>query len=235
MKFFGRFAGEVERNFKLCETVLNNHTESKFNQIDPVFLYVACLEDRRYFCHRGYDLLSILRALGVYLIGGRGGGASTIEQQLVRTITGQKDKNIQRKIKEILVSRRISSSFDKVTILNTYLELAYFGHDLVGVDDACTRLVSKRRNDLSPSEAALVASLLLYPRPRRESLVWREKLMRRAAYARAIEHAALQCLCLGKWAFRIGIRPILLSRALYNLADEQSVFRSVHVPTLNVE
>lgn len=69
---------KIEAEFDKNKMIINH------SMIRCHFLY---LEDRRYFNHGGIDYLRSLRALSKYIIGIRTGGASTIEQQLVRTIT----------------------------------------------------------------------------------------------------------------------------------------------------
>ena len=64
-------------------------------------------EDRRFLRHCGFDPAAIARA-AFWTLRGRLQGASTIEQQLVRTITGEKQIRTTRKIREILLAASVA-------------------------------------------------------------------------------------------------------------------------------
>ena len=73
--------------------------------IDP--LLVAALiaaEDRRFFRHAGIDFGRTLRAALGWFLGRRSGGGSTVEQQLVRVLTGRMERTLGRKLREILAA-----------------------------------------------------------------------------------------------------------------------------------
>lgn len=66
------------------------------------FLIVA--EDNRFYNHPGYDVVGICRAIYKDVCKGKREGASTIEQQLVRVLTGDYRFSVRRKIKEIYLA-----------------------------------------------------------------------------------------------------------------------------------
>jgi penicillin-binding protein 1A len=74
--------------------------------------------------------LSFFRVSYVYLIKGTKQGASTIEQQLVRTITGCYDITLKRKLSEQLLAISISKEFDKNQIISAYIQTAYLGNNI---------------------------------------------------------------------------------------------------------
>jgi membrane peptidoglycan carboxypeptidase len=147
---------------------------------------VVVLEDGRFFRHRGVDLRSVLRELLKAMSFRRFGGASTIEMQCVRTLTGQYDRNISRKVSEMILSSLIGYHLSKRQILRTYLAHAYFGTRLNGARKASLAIFGKESADLNIEEAARLASMLVYPRPRVATDRWREKVERRADYGKRL-------------------------------------------------
>ena len=147
---------------------------------------VIALEDRRFFDHKGYDIRSLFREIIKASLFKRHGGASTIDMQFVRTNTGYKDLTIRRKLYEILLSRLIQYRYNKVTILRSYVHCAYFGSHLIGCEKASMAVYGKSADSLSHEEAAMIASLLVYPRPQTPSDAWNERVSRRARYGMAV-------------------------------------------------
>lgn len=161
---------------------------SIINQNGKVFpkqliLLVITIEDRRFFCHRGFDIQSIARVFFFRMIGKKNGGASTIGQQLARTITQKKKKTIVRKINEIITSRKIDLSFKKMQIINTYLSIAYVGHGIIGYEKLADTLFDKSIEDLTEYELAIAAACLKYPYRGKNCIQWRKRVERRAQYA----------------------------------------------------
>lgn len=147
---------------------------------------VLVLEDHRYLNHRGIDWYSVLREVLKALFGQRHGGASTIEMQFVRTVTGLRERTLRRKLYEMLLAYIVVSKFGKQRILNAYLACAYFGSGLHGIEKACLANFSKRPDQLIKSEALFVAATLVYPRPVIPTQNWRNKVERRAAYGERV-------------------------------------------------
>lgn len=118
------------------------------------------------------------------------GGASTIEMQLVRTVTGRYEKTVSRKLFEIFTAICLQRKFSKLTILRVYLEIAYFGTGLKGIKEGACALFPDKFPDiwdvdftiLTKYEAAQLASLLVYPKPRVINPNWQAKITRRANY-----------------------------------------------------
>ncbi|MBC2778643.1 biosynthetic peptidoglycan transglycosylase [Parasphingopyxis marina] len=121
-------------------------------------------EDKRYRRHRGCDLIAICRAVFKTVTAGKKQGASTVEQQLVRTITGKRRKSVGRKVQEILFALHCSSAADKDALASAYLNIAYFGWRANGYEQARQRLDIVGIPDRETA-AFLVASLR-YPVPR---------------------------------------------------------------------
>jgi len=98
---------------------------------------LIAIEDTQFFEHNGINVDAILRAIVkdiryMKMVE----GASTLTQQLVRTLALSRDKKIIRKIKEILLSLRVETLLTKEQILERYLNEVYFGHGYYGIRTA---------------------------------------------------------------------------------------------------
>jgi penicillin-binding protein 1A len=118
------------------------------------------------------------------------GGASTIEMQFVRTVTGRYEHTLRRKLQEVVLSFLVDYHVDKIAVLRSYLRLAYFGTHVRGAEAAASRVYGRALEQLSTEEAAVIAAMLVYPIPRVPSEAWLRKVQRRAAYGLKL-HARL--------------------------------------------
>lgn len=154
-------------------------------------ILVLALEDRRFFKHFGFDFKSIVRETLRALTFKAHGGASTIDMQLFRTVSNRYEVSIRRKIREIAGSFLLQFRIEKLILLRIYLEVAYFGTGLTGARQAASALFPHHFAEeylvdisaLSLDEAAQLAALLVYPKPRFPSSNWHAKVRRRANYA----------------------------------------------------
>src|SRR5258708_20107804 len=97
------------------------------------------------------------------LSGGRREGASTITQQLVRMMYLTPERTLKRKVQEAMLAIWLERQISKDEILVRYLNTAYFGAGVYGVDAAAKRYFGKPAKDLSLSEAAMLAGLVRAP------------------------------------------------------------------------
>jgi penicillin-binding protein 1A len=117
-------------------------------------------EDRRFYEHDGIDPVGIGRALMRNVKRGSvEEGASTITQQLARTVFLSQDRTIIRKLKEALLAGKLERQLSKQQILEQYLNYVYLGSSAYGVSDAAWIYFSKRPSELTLPEAALIAGL----------------------------------------------------------------------------
>ena len=143
---------------------------------------VIMLEDRRYFSHAGIDARSIIREVFRALTFRKHGGASTVEMQFVRTCTGYKELSLRRKFYEAFLAFALTHRRNKLEVLRSYLSIAYFGTGLHGAESAAQCMFGKTVSELSAHESTILAAMLVYPRPRKENDVWKERVERRANY-----------------------------------------------------
>ena len=117
-------------------------------------------EDRRFYQHNGIDITGILRAvLSNLRQGSVEEGASTITQQLARTVFLSQDRTILRKLKEAALAGKLERQLSKRQILTEYLNVVYLGSSAYGVSDAAWIYFSKTPDQLNLAETALIAGL----------------------------------------------------------------------------
>ncbi|MEB3352137.1 MAG: PBP1A family penicillin-binding protein [Cyanobacteriota bacterium] len=117
-------------------------------------------EDRRFYEHDGVDPTGIARAMLRNLTTGSvEEGASTITQQLARTVFLSQDRTLVRKAKEAMLAGKIERQLTKRQILEQYLNVVYLGSGAYGISDAAWVYFSKTPDKLTLPEAALIAGL----------------------------------------------------------------------------
>jgi membrane peptidoglycan carboxypeptidase len=161
--------------------VYSSYTASLRDDIPSVLVAaLVVVEDRRFYRHGGLDLRATCRAILHGLAGGPWTGASTIEQQLVRTVTGRYERTIRRKLIEILLACLVYRTVEKQDVPGLYLSLAYFGWRMNGLVQACDRLEVVLPQAI-PSQAAAIVARLKYPEPKFMSPERRQQIQTRAA------------------------------------------------------
>jgi penicillin-binding protein 1A len=121
---------------------------------------IVMTEDRSFYNHIGVDIKGVLRAIVKDIIaGGFVEGASTITQQLAKTLFFTSKKTIVRKVKEAIVALQIERRYTKDEILALYLNQIYLGSGAYGVDSAAKTYFGKNIKDCNLSECAMLAAL----------------------------------------------------------------------------
>ncbi len=126
---------------------------------------VMASEDHRFMEHPGVDPLAVARAFQANFSAGKiVEGGSTITQQLVKNLyLDPKDKSYGRKLREALMALYVESTHSKKKILETYLNVAYFGQGAFGIERAAQHYFNKPASDLTLAEGAYLAGLLKSP------------------------------------------------------------------------
>lgn len=165
---FGLFFLTFSRTIYRAEVRLMNEKFSNTLRLitpkkidDKILIALVAAEDHRFWLHKGVDHVAIVRAAACCLKGRRE-GASTIEQQIVRVITGDYNLTIRRKFKEMALAVRLRELMGKKALLHLYLEIAYFGKDAEGIE-ALAKKLGFEVDGTSFEEAATVAACLKYP------------------------------------------------------------------------
>jgi penicillin-binding protein 1A len=121
---------------------------------------LVATEDRKFYKHSGVDLKGIARAIIKDIRAGEFvEGASTITQQLAKTLFLTPRKTLVRKIKEAILAFQLERRYTKDEILELYLNQVYFGSGAYGVESAAKIFFGKPVKDLNLSECALVAGM----------------------------------------------------------------------------
>ena len=122
------------------------------------------IEDRRFYSHWGVSPRGIARAMwNNARAGGMREGGSTITQQLAKNAFLSSDRTFGRKARELLISFWLEAWLTKDEILSRYLSNAYFGDNVYGLSAASKHYFSKRPEQLSVAQAALLAGLVKAP------------------------------------------------------------------------
>ncbi|MGQ0530855.1 MAG: penicillin-binding protein 1A [Panacagrimonas sp.] len=133
----------------------------QYDQIPPRIIdaFLAA-EDDRFFEHPGVDWQGLARAsLLLATTGEKSQGGSTITMQLARNVFLSSERSYERKIREILLALRIEQEMSKQQILETYLNKIFLGQRAYGVGAASLIYFGRDPQDLSWSQAALLAGL----------------------------------------------------------------------------
>ncbi|MEX1167845.1 MAG: PBP1A family penicillin-binding protein [Hydrogenophaga sp.] len=120
---------------------------------------VLSVEDARFREHSGIDPKGMARAVVAALTGGRKQGASTITQQLVRTMLLTRAFTVERKAKEIVLAFKVEDALSKDRILEIYLNEIFLGQRAYGFAAAAKIYFGKTMDELTTGEAAMLAGL----------------------------------------------------------------------------
>ena len=124
----------------------------------------VAVEDKRFFSHLGVDPIGVARSVKVRLDRGRWvQGGSTITQQLARNVFLNNQKKFGRKFREWILALAMERKFSKDEILELYLNKVYYGGGAYGIDAASRKFFGHGANQLSLSEAAIIAGLVKAP------------------------------------------------------------------------
>jgi len=151
----------------------DNRTPVGYNEL-PKQLVDALIatEDARYYNHSGIDARGTLRA---FIKLGKGGGASTISQQLAKQLFhGEGSKNtlgrLTQKLKEWIIAIRLERQYTKEEIIAQYFNIYDFGNNADGIRSASRIYFGKEPKDLNVKESAMLVGMfknssLYNPRP----------------------------------------------------------------------
>ncbi|RWI20532.1 penicillin-binding protein 1C [Mesorhizobium sp.] len=142
---------------------------TRLDQVDRQFVdMLVTYEDKRFWDHRGVDVLALARAAGQFVINGRiVSGGSTLSMQLARLSEPRDSRSFGSKLKQLLRALQIERRLSKREILERYLTLAPYGGNLEGVRAASLAYFGKEPKRLTVSEAALLVALPQLPEKRR--------------------------------------------------------------------
>lgn len=122
-------------------------------------------EDKRYWENSWIDLIWLFRAVLYRAIWktDKLEATSTLTQQLIKNTILTSERKIERKIKEMYLSYRLSSWVSKEKILELYLNKISFWHNSYGIEQAAKTFFWKKAKDLWILESSILASLPKWP------------------------------------------------------------------------
>lgn len=125
----------------------------------------VAIEDKRFNTHGGVDWRRTIKAFANYYLHflDSNPGGSTITQQLVKNLTGDKEQSKERKIREIMRARYLEIHYSKETILECYLNVVSMANNISGVEVAANYYFDKHVSDLTLSECAVLAGITQNP------------------------------------------------------------------------
>ncbi|OBK77216.1 transglycosylase domain-containing protein [Mycobacterium sp. 1164985.4] len=128
---------------------------------------VMAAEDRDFYSNPGFSFTGFARAIKNNLFGGDLQGGSTITQQYVKNaLVGSERSGVGgliRKAKELVISTKMSGEWSKDQVMQSYLNIIYFGRGSYGVAAASKAYFNKPVEDLTVAEGALLAALIQRP------------------------------------------------------------------------
>lgn len=121
---------------------------------------VIAIEDQRFYTHKGFDPVGIMRAAFEFAkTGQKKQGASTITQQVAKNFFLTRERTFKRKLIELMISLKIEQELDKDQIMELYLNKIALGHNTYGVAAAAEIYFGKELKELTIGEMAVLAGL----------------------------------------------------------------------------
>ncbi len=128
---------------------------------------VIAIEDKDFYNEPGINLKrtigAALNELTDHAIYGERQGASTLEQQLIKNLTGDDDVDKMRKVREIFRALGLANRYSKETILEAYLNTIGLTGIVCGMEAGAQEYFGKHVEDLTLSECAVLASITNNP------------------------------------------------------------------------
>ena len=125
---------------------------------------IISTEDADFYTHHGIDLKGILRAIKINVTTiSLSQGASTLDQQLIRSTFLSAEKTATRKIKEIILAVELDRRYEKDQILEWYINQVPFGINIYGAEEAANTYFQKPLKEITLEEAATLAAIVQLP------------------------------------------------------------------------
>lgn len=144
------------------EQVLQLYADKNREWIDfdkipkDVINVVVAAEDKRYWEHHGVDWYRTVASTLTFFTGQSNQGGSTITQQVIKNVTNNDEYSPERKVQEIFTALKLNKQYTKEQILESYLNVAYFGNHCYGIQSASTFYFGKPVAELNIAEIATI-------------------------------------------------------------------------------
>jgi penicillin-binding protein 1A len=140
---------------------LERRVAVNYNDFSPLLRQaVISIEDKNFESHWGVNVFRVLGAIYHDIASkGRAQGASTLTMQLARNLFLSNERTAGRKLQEVFLTLQIERRFTKQQIFTLYGNQIYLGHGVYGFEAGAEYYFSKHANELTLTEAALLAGL----------------------------------------------------------------------------
>ncbi|TAK13685.1 MAG: penicillin-binding protein [Anaerolineae bacterium] len=151
--------------YEIIDPSAGRRTYVPLEDISPYMIAATiATEDEEFYNHPGFNLFAIFRAFYQNLRGGEVvSGASTITQQLVRTLLLPAEEAFEqsymRKVKEAILATEATRVYSKDEILELYLNEVYYGNQAYGIEAAAETYFDTRASELTFEQASFLAGL----------------------------------------------------------------------------
>ncbi|WP_234257298.1 transglycosylase domain-containing protein [Pectobacterium sp. IFB5596] len=195
------FNNNIIRDLAKCVDYINNE-KKYFSTIDDYYYYIlVAAEDHRSSIHYGLDPIAIIRCVYLKLTKKITQGGSTIEQQLVRTLTGRYERTFRRKIREQVISILLNIKIkNKKEVGKAYLHCAYFGYSKIGFFSL---------SNIDKEDASELIARLKYPTKKNENPKESNKIIKRKKH---IDNILKKSHILKKHLMVVKLAKVLLSK-----------------------
>lgn len=127
---------------------------------DIYFKALVAVEDRRFYKHKGFDVVGTGRAIYNDIKSRKLlEGGSTISQQLAKNLYFPQDDTLQRKIAEIFMAMRIEREYNKEDVLELYINGIYYGSGYYCIYDASKGYFNKIPKEMTDNECTLLVGI----------------------------------------------------------------------------
>ncbi len=148
-------------------TALYNQQNRVYLPIEDISAYVKsafiAIEDARFYEHHGVDIKRLIGAFVNNLKNNSVQGGSTITQQLIKQTSLTGVQTMSRKLQEAVMAYELEQVYSKDEILEMYLNFIYFGNGAYGIEAAAKTYFGVHSNELTLSQAALLAGVIKGP------------------------------------------------------------------------
>jgi penicillin-binding protein 1C len=161
----------LDRNGTLLQEIADPDTGWRtfvpYDKISPYLIdATVAAEDATFWSHNGVEPIAIVRGALIMAGGSGSSGASTITQQLVRSLNPTEigfDVTPARKFREMLAAVALERAYSKHDIITMYVNQIFYGNRSYGVEAAAETYFHKHASDLTLSEATLLAGIPQQP------------------------------------------------------------------------
>ncbi len=125
---------------------------------------LVAAEDKDFYDHTGFSILSTMRAIYGYVLNAGGSfGGSTITQQLAKITVLSSERSFLRQYQTLSIALAIENTYTKDQILEMYLNSVYFGENAFGIEQAAKVYFNKTPDKLNLAQSAMLVGLLPAP------------------------------------------------------------------------